>query len=179
MTKVNIPNSGSKIRMDNNKLVVPDNPIIPFIEGDGIGADIWASAQRVIDSAVSKAYNNTKSIHWLEVYAGDKANEVYGPNTWLPEETLDLINEYLVAIKGPLTTPIGGGIRSINVALRQRLDLYVCLRPVMWFENVPSPVKEPQKIDMAIFRENTEDIYSGIEFRANSDDTKRFLKLLE
>ena len=179
MTKVNIPNSGSKIRMDNNKLVVPDNPIIPFIEGDGIGADIWASAQRVIDSAVSKAYNNTKSIHWLEVYAGDKANEVYGPNTWLPEETLDLINEYLVAIKGPLTTPIGGGIRSINVALRQRLDLYVCLRPVMWFENVPSPVKEPQKIDMAIFRENTEDIYSGIEFRANSEDTKRFLKLLE
>jgi len=179
MTKVNIPSSGSKIYMDNDKLVVPDNPIIPFIEGDGIGPDIWASAQRVIDSAVKKAYDNTKSIHWLEVYAGDKANEVYGPNTWLPEETLDLINEYLVAIKGPLTTPIGGGIRSINVALRQRLDLYVCLRPVMWFKNVPSPVKEPQKINMAIFRENTEDIYSGIEFRANSDDTRRFLKLME
>ena len=170
---------GNKIVFDNNKLVVPNTPIIPFIEGDGIGPDIWASAQRVIDSAVKKAYGTTKSIHWLEVYAGDKANEVYGPNTWLPEETLDLINEYLVAIKGPLTTPIGGGIRSINVALRQRLDLYVCLRPVMWFENVPSPVKEPQKINMAIFRENTEDIYSGIEFRANSDDTRRFLKLME
>ena len=179
MTKVSIPSNGSKICMDGDQLVVPDNPIIPFIEGDGIGPDIWASAQRVIDSAVSKAYNNKKSIEWLEVYAGDKANEVYGPNTWLPEETLDLINEYLVAIKGPLTTPIGGGIRSINVALRQRLDLYVCLRPVMWFENVPSPVKEPQKINMAIFRENTEDIYSGIEFKAGSDDTKKFLKLLE
>ena len=179
MTKVSIPSNGSKICMNGDQLVVPDNPIIPFIEGDGIGPDIWASAQRVIDSAVSKAYNNKKSIEWLEVYAGDKANEVYGPNTWLPEETLDLINEYLVAIKGPLTTPIGGGIRSINVALRQRLDLYVCLRPIMWFENVPSPVKEPQKINMAIFRENTEDIYSGIEFKAGSDDTKKFLKLLE
>ena len=179
MTKVSIPSNGSKICMDGKQLVVPDNPIIPFIEGDGIGPDIWASAQRVIDSAVSIAYNNKKSIEWLEIYAGDKANEIYGPNTWLPEETLDLINEYLVAIKGPLTTPVGGGIRSINVALRQRLDLYVCLRPVMWFQNVPSPVKEPQKINMVIFRENTEDIYSGIEFRAGSDDTEKFLKLLE
>jgi len=179
MTKISIPSQGSKISMIDDKLSVPDNPIIPFIEGDGIGPDIWASASRVIDSAVSKAYDNNKKIHWLEVYAGDKANDVYGPNTWLPEETLDIINEYLVAIKGPLTTPIGGGIRSINVALRQRLDLYVCLRPVMWFQNVPSPVKEPEKINMAIFRENTEDIYSGIEFRANSDDTRRFLKLMK
>ncbi len=179
MTKVTIPNQGSKISMNEDRLSVPDNPIIPFIEGDGIGPDIWASASRVIDSAVSKAYDDKKKIHWLEVYAGDKANDVYGPNTWLPDETLDVINEYLVAIKGPLTTPIGGGIRSINVALRQRLDLYVCLRPVMWFQNVPSPVKEPHKINMAIFRENTEDIYSGIEFRANSDDTRRFLKLME
>ena len=139
--------------MVDDVLNVPDNPIIPFIEGDGIGADIWASAQRVFDSAIKLAYEGTKKIEWLEVYAGEKANDIYGPNTWLPDETLDFINQYLIAIKGPLTTPIGGGIRSINVALRQKLDLYVCLRPVMWFENVPSPVKEPHKINMAIFRE--------------------------
>ena len=179
MSKILIPKGGSKILMTNAALNVPDNPIIPFIEGDGIGKDIWAASQRVIDSAVKLAYNDQKTIHWLEVYAGEKANDIYGPNTWLPDETLDMINEYLVAIKGPLTTPVGGGIRSINVTLRQKLDLYVCLRPVRWFENVPSPVKEPQKINMAIFRENTEDIYAGIEFRAGSDDTKFFLDLLQ
>ena len=179
MSKVKIPTVGSAISMVDDVLNVPDNPIIPFIEGDGIGADIWASAQRVFDSAIKLAYGGTKKIEWLEVYAGEKANDIYGPNTWLPDETLDFINQYLIAIKGPLTTPIGGGIRSINVALRQKLDLYVCLRPVMWFENVPSPVKEPHKINMAIFRENTEDIYAGIEFRAGSEDTIKFLKLME
>jgi len=179
MSKVSIPEKGSKISMVDEVLKVPNNPIIPFIEGDGIGKDIWIASERVINSAVHKAYNGEKKIHWLEVYAGDKANDVYGPNTWLPDETLDIINDYLIAIKGPLTTPIGGGIRSINVALRQKLDLYVCLRPVRWFNNVPSPVKDPQKINMAIFRENTEDIYAGIEFRAGSDDTKKFLRLLE
>jgi isocitrate dehydrogenase len=179
MSKVLIPEEGSKISMLNENLNVPNNPIIPFIEGDGIGKDIWNASVRVFDSAIQKAYNGDKKIHWLEVYAGDKANDVYGENTWLPQETLDVINEYLVAIKGPLTTPIGGGIRSINVALRQKLDLYVCLRPVRWFDNVPSPVKDPDKINMAIFRENTEDIYAGIEFRAGSDDTKQFLELMK
>ena len=179
MSKVLIPKEGSKISMLNESLNVPDNPIIPFIEGDGIGKDIWNASVRVFDSAIQKAYNGDKKIHWLEVYAGDKANDIYGENTWLPQETLDVINEYLVAIKGPLTTPIGGGIRSINVALRQKLDLYVCLRPVRWFNNVPSPVKDPDKINMAIFRENTEDIYAGIEFRAGSDDTKKFLELMK
>mgnify|MGYP001319309936 FL=1 len=179
MSKISIPEGGSKISMVDEVLKVPNNPIIPFIEGDGIGKDIWLASERVINSAINKAYNGERKIHWLEVYAGDKANDVYGPNTWLPDETLDIINDYLVAIKGPLTTPIGGGIRSINVALRQKLDLYVCLRPVRWFDNVPSPVKEPEKINMAIFRENTEDIYAGIEFRAGSDDTKEFLKLME
>ena len=179
MSKISIPKEGSKISMIDEVLKVPNNPIIPFIEGDGIGKDIWIASEKVINSAIDKAYNGEKKIHWLEVYAGDKANDVYGPNTWLPNETLDVINDYLVAIKGPLTTPIGGGIRSINVALRQKLDLYVCLRPVRWFDNVPSPVKEPHKINMAIFRENTEDIYAGIEFRAGSDDTKEFLRLME
>ena len=179
MSKIIRPIEGEKISMDNNRLVVPDNPIIPFIEGDGIGSDIWKSAVRVLDAAVGKAYDNRKKISWLEIYAGEKANEVYGPNTWLPDETLDMINEYLIAIKGPLTTPIGGGIRSINVALRQKLDLYVCLRPVKWYLNVPSPVKNPEKIDMIIFRENTEDIYSGIEFAAGSEDMSRFLKLMK
>ena len=178
MSKVKIPNNGSAISMVDNVLNVPDNPIIPFIEGDGIGPDIWAASQRVFDSAVNLAYDGNKKIEWLEVYAGDKANDIYGPNTWLPDETLDMINKYLIAIKGPLTTPIGGGIRSINVALRQKLDLYVCLRPVMWFDNVPSPVKEPHKINMSIFRENTEDIYAGIEFKEGSDDLKKFLNFM-
>jgi len=180
MSKVKDPIFGNKITMDDNgMLCVPNNPIIPFIEGDGIGVDIWAATIRVLDQAVEKAYNKQKKIDWLEVYAGEKANEVYGPNTWLPQETLDIIDEYLVGIKGPLTTPIGGGISSINVALRQRLDLYVCLRPVRWFNNVPSPVKNPNEIDMVIFRENTEDIYAGIEFAAGSEDVGRFLKLME
>ena len=175
-----MPVSGKKISLDNSgHLNVPDNPIIPFIEGDGIGSDIWKSSVRVLNAAVEKAYDGSKQIHWMEIYAGDKANEVYGPNTWLPEETINYINEYLVAIKGPLTTPIGGGIRSINVALRQKLDLYVCLRPVRWFNNVPSPVKNPNEINMVIFRENTEDIYAGIEFPEGSDDVAMFLKLMD
>tara|TARA_B100000945_G_scaffold271836_1_gene233987 strand:+ start:1541 stop:2839 length:1299 start_codon:yes stop_codon:yes gene_type:complete len=179
MNKVNKPNNGSKITMQNGKLIVPDDPIIPFIEGDGIGPDIWAAAVRVFDSAIKKTYSGNKKINWLEVYAGEKSNEFYGPNTWLPKETLDLINEYLIAIKGPLTTPVGGGIRSINVALRQELDLYVCLRPVRWYQGVPSPVKNPDKVDMVIFRENTEDIYAGIEFEENSEDSRKFLDLLK
>ena len=179
MSKIKYPEGGSKILMENNKLIVPDNPIIPFIEGDGIGEDIWKTSVRVFDSAVQKAYNGQKKVSWLEVYAGEKANKVYNENIWLPEETLDAINEYLVAIKGPLTTPIGGGIRSINVALRQKLDLYVCLRPVSWFDNVPSPVREPHLIDMTIFRENTEDIYAGIEFKEGEADTQKFLTMLK
>ena len=178
MTKIDIPESGNKILLNQDgTLDVPDNPIIPYIEGDGIGSDIWKASVRVFNAAVSKAYSD-KKIHWMEIYAGEKANEVYGPNTWLPDETIDFLNEYLVAIKGPLTTPVGGGIRSINVALRQRLDLYVCLRPVRWFNNVPSPVKRPEDIDMVIFRENTEDIYAGIEFPEGSSDVSRFLKLM-
>jgi len=180
MSKVKNPIFGNKITMDDNGILcVPDNPIIPFIEGDGIGVDIWAATVRVLDQAIEKAYNKQKKVDWLEVYAGEKANEVYGPDTWLPQETLDIIDEYLVGIKGPLTTPIGGGISSINVALRQKLDLYVCLRPVRWFNNVPSPVRNPDEIDMVIFRENTEDIYAGIEFAAGSQDVGKFLKLLE
>ena len=179
MNKVQVPSMGQKITMDGKKLIIPDNPIIPFIEGDGIGPDIWASAVRVLDAAVEKAYGGKKKIHWMEVYAGEKSNDVYGPDTWLPQETLEFINEYLVAIKGPLTTPVGGGIRSINVALRQELDLYVCLRPVRWYQGVPSPVKDPSRIDMVIFRENTEDIYAGIEFEAGSEDVTRFLDLMK
>lgn len=154
--------SGSKISMINGKLTVPNDPIIPFIEGDGTGEDIWASSVRVIDAAVQKAYNGEKKIHWLEVLAGEKAFNLTG--NWLPEETITDIDNYMVAIKGPLTTPVGGGIRSLNVALRQQLDLYACVRPVQYFTGVPSPVKEPHLVDMVIFRENTEDIYAGIEY---------------
>ena len=179
MTKINVPEFGQKITMNNGVLNVPDSPIIPFIEGDGTGPDIWASTVRVLDAAVEKAYSGKRKIAWMEVYAGDKSNDIYGPNTWLPQDTLDMIDKYLVAIKGPLTTPVGGGIRSINVALRQKLDLYVCLRPVKWFDGVPSPVKEPANIDMVIFRENTEDIYAGIEFEEGSDEAKEFLSLLK
>ena len=180
MSKVKEPSFGTKVTMDDEgNLIVPNNPVVPYIEGDGIGVDIWAATVRVLDAAVSKAYSEERKIDWLEVYAGEKANEVYGENTWLPQETLDVIEDYLIAIKGPLTTPIGGGIRSINVALRQRLDLYVCLRPVRWFTNVPSPVRNPNEIDMVIFRENTEDIYAGIEFAAGSEDVSKFLKLME
>ncbi|ATP41429.1 isocitrate dehydrogenase (NADP(+)) [Solibacillus sp. R5-41] len=167
----------NKIVVDNGNLNVPNNPVIPFIEGDGIGPDIWAAASRVIDAAVAKAYNNEKKIEWLEVLAGEKAFNQTGE--WLPQETLDKINEYLIAIKGPLTTPIGGGIRSLNVALRQQLDLYVCLRPVRHFDGVPSPVKRPEDVNMVIFRENTEDIYAGIEFEAGSDQAKKIIDFLQ
>lgn len=169
--------SNEKIVVENGVLNVPNNPVIPFIEGDGIGPDIWAAASRVIDAAVTKAYNGEKKIQWLEVLAGQKAFDKTGE--WLPQETLDKINEYLIAIKGPLTTPIGGGIRSLNVALRQQLDLYVCLRPVRHFEGVPSPVKRPDDIDMVIFRENTEDIYAGIEYQEGSDEVKKVLNFLQ
>ncbi len=179
MHQVKLPSTGRPITMTAGKLAVPDNPVIPFIEGDGTGPDIWAATVRVLDAAVAKAYNDSRSISWMEVYAGDKSNAVYGPDTWLPQETLDVIDEYLVAIKGPLTTPVGGGIRSINVALRQLLDLYVCLRPVRWFNGVPSPVKQPELIDMVIFRENTEDIYAGIEFEAGTDEVKEFLQAFQ
>ncbi|MGG0656357.1 NADP-dependent isocitrate dehydrogenase [Rummeliibacillus pycnus] len=169
--------SNEKIVVENGVLNVPNNPVIPFIEGDGIGPDIWAAASRVIDASVEKAYNGEKKIQWLEVLAGQKAFDTTGE--WLPQETLDKINEYLIAIKGPLTTPIGGGIRSLNVALRQQLDLYVCLRPVRHFEGVPSPVKRPDDIDMVIFRENTEDIYAGIEYQEGSDDVKKVINFLQ
>ena len=178
--KVVKPSDGNKITLnEDGTLNVPNDPIIPYIEGDGIGGDIWKSTVRVLDAAVNKSYSNNKKISWMEVYAGEKANEVYKENVWLPQETLDVIDDYLIAIKGPLTTPVGGGITSINVALRQKLDLYVCLRPVRWFQNVPSPVKEPKEIDMVIFRENTEDIYAGIEFAAGSEDVSRFLKIMK
>ncbi len=171
--------AGEKITIADGKLQVPDQPVIPFIEGDGTGPDIWKASVRVLDAAIEKAYSGKKKIVWLEVYAGEKSNSVYGPNTWLPDETLQAIEEYKVAIKGPMTTPIGGGIRSINVALRQMLDLYVCLRPVQYFNGVPSPVKRPEDVDMTIFRENTEDIYAGIEFEPASEGAKKIIKLLE
>ena len=179
MNKVIDAPQGEKITMDGNNLHVPNKPIIPFIEGDGTGPDIWNASKIVLDAAVKKAYNGEREISWLEVYAGDKSNDVYGKNTWLPDETLEKIEEYKIAIKGPLTTPIGGGIRSINVALRQKLDLYVCLRPVKWFQNVPSPVRNPEDVDMVIFRENTEDIYAGIEFLEGTDDAEKMLNFLK
>jgi len=160
--------AGDKIRIENGKLIVPNNPVIPFIEGDGTGADIWAASVRVLDAAVEKAYNGTRKIDWLEVYAGDKALGLKGE--YLPDDTIEKIREYLVAIKGPLTTPVGGGIRSLNVALRQIMDLYACVRPVMYFDGVPSPVKHPELVDMIIFRENTEDIYAGIEFMTGTPE---------
>ncbi|MGM0940432.1 MAG: NADP-dependent isocitrate dehydrogenase [Bacillota bacterium] len=168
---------GEKIIVENGKMNVPDTPIVPFIEGDGTGQDIWAAASKVIEAAVEKAYNGTKKIEWLEVYAGQKAYDKTGE--WLPKDTLDKINEYKIAIKGPLTTPIGGGIRSLNVALRQELDLFTCLRPVRYFEGVPSPVKRPEDVDMVIFRENTEDIYAGIEWQKGSDEVKKVIKFLK
>lgn len=169
--------SNQKITCQNGNLQVPNNPIIPFIEGDGTGADIWNASVKVFDAAVEKAYGGTRKIEWREVLAGEKAfNKT---QNWLPQETLDVINEYLVAIKGPLTTPVGGGIRSLNVALRQQLDLYACVRPVRWFTGVPSPVKEPNKVDMTIFRENTEDIYAGIEFQAGTEDAAKFAEFLK
>ena len=168
---------GSKIQMDNGKLLVPDYPVIPFIEGDGIGPDIWKASVRVFDAAVEKAYSGERKIDWLEVYAGEKAFNKF--NNWLPDETIEQCREYLVSIKGPLTTPIGGGMRSLNVALRQLLDLYVCLRPVRWYKGVPSPVKSPENVDMVIFRENTEDIYAGIEFEEGTKSNQKFLSLFK
>ena len=171
------PEGGEKVTIKNGRLQVPDNPVIPFIEGDGIGPDIWRASVQIMDAAVEKAYKGKRRIRWMEVLAGEKANVQTG--SWLPEESLTACREYLVAIKGPLTTPVGGGIRSLNVALRQLLDLYVCLRPVRWFKGVPSPTKHPELVDMVIFRENTEDIYVGIEFEAESADAKKFLELFK
>ena len=171
------PQGGARITIENGKLLVPDNPIIPFIEGDGTGPDLWRATVRILDAAVKKAYGRKRKIHWMEIFAGQKANDLY--NSWLPDETVDACREYIVSIKGPLTTPIGGGIRSLNVALRQLLDLYVCLRPVRWFEGVPSPVRDPGSVNMVIFRENTEDIYVGIEFERGTDANKKFLKIFK
>lgn len=179
-SKVVVPSDGSAIVIDDNgKLIVPDNPIVPFIRGDGIGADITPVMKKVVDAAVAKAYQGKKKIAWIEIYAGGRSVEVYGENTWLPDETFDFIRKYHVAIKGPLTTPVGGGIRSLNVALRQTLDLYICLRPVRYFAGVPSPVKHPELVDTVIFRENAEDIYAGIEWEANSEGAKKLINFLE
>src|SRR5271165_5399546 len=172
-----VPAEGRKKKKNNGKLHVPDQPIIPFIEGDGTGPDIWRASVRVFDAAVASAYGGKRKIHWLEIFAGEKANRTY--NTWLPEETVQACRNYLISIKGPLTTPVGGGIRSLNVALRQMLDLYVCLRPVRWFKGVPSPVKHPELVDMIIFRENTEDVYAGIEFEAGTAELKKVVAFLK
>ncbi len=178
--KIRIPTGGAKITMGaDGKLRVPDRPILPFIEGDGTGPDITRAAMTVWNAAIQKAYGGKRQAVWMEVFAGEKANAVYGPNTWLPEETLTAFRDYLVGIKGPLTTPVGGGIRSINVALRQELDLYVCLRPVRWFKGVPSPVKQPELTDMVVFRENTEDIYAGIEWAAGTDQARKIITFLQ
>jgi isocitrate dehydrogenase len=171
------PPSGGKISIQNDKLTVPDNPIVPFIRGDGTGPDIWAASVRVMDAAVQKAYGSWRKIAWFEVFAGETAFQKF--NNWLPDDTVEAFKEYLVGIKGPLTTPVGGGIRSLNVALRQLLDLYVCLRPVRWFKGVPSPVKRPDKVDMVIFRENTEDIYAGVEWAAGTPEAKKIVEFLQ
>jgi isocitrate dehydrogenase len=172
-----VPAGGQKISTSNGKLLVPERPIIPFIEGDGTGRDIWRASVRVLDAAVHSAYGERRKIEWMEVYAGEKSFNAF--RSWLPDETVEACREFLISIKGPLTTPVGGGIRSLNVALRQLLDLYVCLRPVRWFKGVPSPVKAPEKVDMVIFRENTEDLYSGIEFEQGTEDNRKFLELLK
>ncbi|MBI3003944.1 MAG: NADP-dependent isocitrate dehydrogenase [Ignavibacteriales bacterium] len=177
--KLTPPSRGQKITFSVGNLQVPDNPIIPFIEGDGTGPDIWHASQLVFDAAVEKAYGGKRKIAWFEVFAGEKANSVYGPNTWLHDDTLLAIKEHVIAIKGPLTTPVGGGIRSINVTLRQILDLYVCLRPVRYFTGVPSPVKNPERVDMVIFRENTEDIYAGIEWKSGTPEAKKVIEWLQ
>ncbi|CAI8902769.1 MULTISPECIES: NADP-dependent isocitrate dehydrogenase [Pseudomonas] len=178
--KIKVPAVGDKITVNaDHSLNVPDNPIIPFIEGDGIGVDVSPVMIKVVDAAVEKAYGGKRKISWMEVYAGEKATQVYDQDTWLPQETLDAVKDYVVSIKGPLTTPVGGGIRSLNVALRQQLDLYVCLRPVVWFQGVPSPVKKPGDVDMVIFRENSEDIYAGIEWKAGSPEATKVIKFLK
>ena len=177
---IRVPSHGQKITVNADmSLNVPDQPIIPFIEGDGTGLDITPVMIKVVDAAVEKAYAGKKKISWMEVFAGEKANKIYGPDVWLPEETLQVLRDYVVSIKGPLATPAGGGIRSLNVALRQELDLYVCLRPIQYFEGVPSPMKEPHKTNMVIFRENSEDIYAGVEFEAESDNAKKLIKFLQ
>src|SRR5450756_91838 len=175
--KPTVPASGAKITISGGKLQVPDRPIVPFIEGDGTGPDIWRASVRVLDAAVEKAYSGKRKIEWMEVYAGQKSFDRL--QTWLPDETIDAFREYLVGIKGPLTTPIGGGIRSLNVALRQMLDLYVCLRPVQYFAGVPSPVKYPERVNMVIFRENTEDIYAGIEWKAGTPEAQKVIQWLQ
>jgi len=176
---IKVPAEGKKITVNADmSLNVPDNPIIPYIEGDGTGYDITPVMLKVVDAAVAKAYGGKRKIHWMEVYAGEKSTKIYGPDVWLPQETLDVVREYVVSIKGPLTTPVGGGIRSLNVALRQELDLYVCLRPVQYFKGVPSPVKEPEKTTMVIFPEHSEDIYAAIEYEARSDKAKKLIKFL-
>lgn len=178
--KIQVPAVGDKITVNaDHSLNVPDQPIIPYIEGDGIGVDISPVMIKVVDAAVEKAYGGKRKISWMEVYAGEKATQVYDQDTWLPQETLDAVKDYVVSIKGPLTTPVGGGIRSLNVALRQQLDLYVCVRPVRWFEGVPSPVKKPGDVDMTIFRENSEDIYAGIEWKAGSPEAIKVIKFLK
>ena len=177
--KIKVPKKGQKISYENGKLNVPDNPVIPYIEGDGIGVDITPPMIKVVDEAVKIAYSGSKKIEWMEVFCGEKATKVYTKDTWLPDETIDALKEYVVSIKGPLTTPVGGGIRSLNVSLRQLLDLYVCLRPIRYFDGVPSPVKKPEEVDMVIFRENSEDIYCGVEFEGNSKEAKNLLKVLK
>ncbi|MFI4937964.1 MAG: NADP-dependent isocitrate dehydrogenase [Candidatus Berkiellales bacterium] len=178
--KLVVPKEGEKIHVNKDaSLSVPDNPIIPFIEGDGIGVDITPVMRKVVDAAVNKAYQRDRNIAWMEIYAGEKATQVYGTNQWLPDETLQAISDYVIAIKGPLTTPVGGGIRSLNVAIRQKLDLYVCLRPIQYFAGTPSPLKNPEKTNMVIFRENAEDIYAGIEWPAGSDQAKKIITFLQ
>jgi isocitrate dehydrogenase len=176
--QITIPATGDKITFIDGKLSVPNNPIIPFIEGDGIGVDVTPPMLKVVNAAVAKAYSGDRKIEWMEVYAGEKATKMYDSETWLPDETLSILQEYKVSIKGPLTTPVGGGMSSLNVAIRQMLDLYVCQRPVQWFTGVPSPVKRPSEVDMVIFRENTEDIYAGIEYQAGSDKAKAMIEFL-
>ena len=177
--KIKVPKKGEKISYKDGRLLVPDNPVIPFIEGDGIGVDITPPMINVVNKAVKIAYGGKKKIEWMEVYCGEKATKKYDKDTWLPDETIEALKEYVVSIKGPLTTPVGGGIRSLNVSLRQMMDLYICLRPIRYFEGVPSPVKRPQDVDMVIFRENSEDIYCGVEFEANSDQSNKLLKVLK
>ena len=177
--KIKVPKKGSKITFENGKINIPDNPIIPYIEGDGIGVDITPPMINVVNEAVKIAYKDKKKIEWMEVYCGEKATQVYSKDTWLPDETIDALKDFVVSIKGPLTTPVGGGIRSLNVSLRQILDLYVCLRPIRYFDGVPSPVKRPQDVDMVIFRENSEDIYCGVEFEGNSKEAKSLVKTLK
>ncbi len=178
--KIVVPSTGEKITVNaDNSLIVPDKPVVPFIEGDGIGVDVTPAMKTVVDAAVAKAYGGDKAIAWMEVFAGEKANNLYGGDVWMPEETLQAVKDYVVSIKGPLTTPVGGGIRSLNVALRQQLDLYVCLRPVRYYEGTPSPLKEPEKTDMVIFRENSEDIYAGIEYAEGTPEVKKLIDFLQ